>query len=676
MSFFLPPQPITRVGSITTQGDDTMNTDWVRQTLTINNQNLDGSGIKIGVISDSYNREDGETQDISTGDLPGLNNPNNYTTPVNILADGTNPYGKDEGRAMLQIIHDIAPGAELMFHSAVSNIEMASAVRELQQAGADIIVDDLGFVNQSFFQDGIIAQAVDEVAAKGVVYISAAGNDGERSYEDTFRPANNPVNFSFDNQDYIAHNFNNNGEDIFNSFTLPQGKTLTLTFQWDDDFNNAVHDLDIFVVRNNDINNLDIVAQSTDDNIGDNPLETLSFTNNSDTNQFSILIAQRNTTATHPENIKYISFSSKAENFEYGHDSSTIFGHPNAAGAIAVGAVRYHSPSEIKSSSSVGGTPILLDENGNPLETSEIRLKPDITAPDSVSTTVEGFETFSGTSAAAPHVAGLTALMLQAAGGAGSLTPDEVRTLLQQTANDIAASGIDYHSGAGTVQADVALELIVPLQDNDSIVRENRDNRNNNSASEAADTLTGGSTDDTLFGYGGDDWLQGENGNDVLFGNQGNDLLKGNSGDDKLHGGKDNDNLWGNEGDDILSGEKGEDSLFGETGNDTLYGGKDDDLLMGRQGDDILHGDLGNDILIGGSGEDRFMLSSTTGIDQITDFNLDEDLIGLMDGLSVSQVQWQFNQTGETVISLSSNGQSLAILDGLHSLTQQHFVTV
>jgi Ca2+-binding RTX toxin-like protein len=676
MSFFIPTQPITRVGSTTTQGDDIMNTDWVRQTLSINNQNLDGSGIKIGVISDSYNRKNGETQDILTGDLPGAENPNGYTTSVEILADGTNPYGKDEGRAMLQIIHDIAPGAELMFHSAVSKTEMASAVRELQQAGADIIVDDLGFVNQSFFQDGIIAQAVNEVAAKGVVYLSAAGNDGERSYEDTFRPTNNPVNFSFDNQDYIAHNFNSNGEDIFNSFTLPQGKSLTLTFQWDDNFDNAVHDLDIFVVRNNDLNNLDIVAYSADDNIGNNPLETISFANNTDTDQFSILIAQRDNIATHPENIKYISFSSKAENFEYGHDSSTIFGHPNAAGAIAVGAVRYHTPSEIKSSSSVGGTPILLDENGNPLETSEIRLKPDITAPDSVSTTVEGFETFSGTSAAAPHVAGVTALMLQASGGEGSLTPDEVRTLLQQTANDIAASGIDYHSGAGTVQADAALELIMPLPNNNSIVRENRDNRTNNSASEAADTLTGGSADETLFGYGGDDRLQGQNGNDVLFGNQGNDLLEGNSGDDKLHGGKDNDDLRGNEGNDILSGEKGEDSLFGEMGNDTLYGGKDNDLLMGRQGDDNLYGDLGDDILIGGSGRDRFMLSATTGVDQITDFNLSEDLIGLMGGLTASQVQWQFNQTGETVISLASNGESLAILDGLHSLTQQHFVTV
>jgi subtilisin family serine protease len=223
MSSFLPLKPITRIGTVTTQADETIKTDWVRETLTIDTQNLEGQGIKIGVISDSYNRDSGETQNIKTGDLPGVENPNGYTTPVNVLADGTNPYGKDEGRAMLQIIHDIVPGAELMFHSAVSTTEMASAIRKLQQEGADIIVDDLGFVNQSFFQDGIVAQAVDEVAEKGVVYISAAGNDGERSYEETFRPLNDAVDFSFENQDYIAHDFNGNGDGL-NRFSLPQAK--------------------------------------------------------------------------------------------------------------------------------------------------------------------------------------------------------------------------------------------------------------------------------------------------------------------------------------------------------------------------------------------------------------------------------------------------------------------
>jgi Ca2+-binding RTX toxin-like protein len=676
MSSFLSLNPITRIGTVTTQADETIKTDWVRETLSIDTQDLEGQGIKIGVISDSYNRSSGATQDIEMGELPGVGNPNGYTTPVNILADGTNPYGKDEGRAMLQIIHDIAPGAELMFHSAVSNTEMASAIRKLQQAGADIIVDDLGFVNQSFFQDGIIAQAVDEVVEKGVVYISAAGNDGERSYEETFRPLNDAVDFSFDNQDYIAHDFNGNG-DVFNRFTLPQGTTLTLTFQWDDNFDNAVHDLDIFVVRNSDLANPDIVAHSSDDNIGNNPLETLSFTNNTDTDQFSILIGQRNTVASHPEKIKYISFSSKADHFEYGHDSPTVFGHPNAAGAIAVGAVRYQTPSEVKSSSSVGGTPILLDENGNTMSTPEVRLKPDIVAPDSVSTTVEGFETFSGTSAAAPHVAGMAALMLQAAGGSGSLTPAEVRSLLQQTANDIAASGMDNQSGAGLVQADAALQLLIPSQNTDNgLVRENRDNLSNNTGTETADTLTGEPADDTLFGYGGDDWLQGENGNDVLFGNQGNDQLEGNLGNDRLHGGQDNDDLRGDEGNDTLSGEKGEDTLLGEVGNDILYGGKENDVLLGRQGDDSLYGDLGDDILIGGSDSDRFILGSTTGVDRITDFDLSEDLIGLMDGLTASQVEWQFNQMGETVVSLASNSQPLAILDGLHALTQQHFVSI
>ncbi len=677
MSSLFPLQPITRIGTVTTQGDEIINTDWVRETTTIETQNLDGSGIKIGVISDSYNQDSGAAQDIKIGELPGVDNPNGYNTPVQVLADGTNPYGKNEGRAMLQIIHDIAPGAELMFHSVVSNTEMASAVLALEQAGADIIVDDMGFLNQSFFQDGIVAQAVDQVVDKGVVYLSAAGNDGERSYEDSFRPLSETVNFSVDGYDYIAHNFN--GADVLNDFTLPQGKTLTLTFQWDDAFDNAVHDLDIFIVRNNDLTNPDIVASSTDDNVGANPLETISFTNNTDTDNFSILIGQRDDVdvSSHPETIKYISFSSQADNFEYGHDSPTVFGHPNAAGAIAVGAVRYQTPTAVKSSSSLGGTPILLDDHGDRLPTPEVRLKPDLVAPDGVSTTVEGFETFSGTSAAAPHVAGATALLLQGAGGSGSLTPPEVRSILKQTAQDIEASGMDNHSGAGLTQADAALQLLVPTQiAGNSIVRENRDNSSNNMGTEAEDTLQGGEGDDTSFGYSGNDWIQGQGGNDVLLGNQGNDQLEGNSGNDRLHGGKDNDYLSGDEGNDTLLGEKGQDTLTGELGDDILYGGKESDVLLGRQGDDTLYGDLGDDILIGGSGGDRFVLSSTTGVDQITDFDPNEDLIALMDGLTASQLEWQFNDMGETIVSLASNHQPLGILDGLHSLTQQHFVSI
>ncbi|HLG34877.1 MAG TPA: hypothetical protein VI757_08370, partial [Bacteroidia bacterium] len=80
---------------------------------------VDGTGIKIGVLSNSYNTILGNPAltDVLNGDLPGTGNPDGHTTPVQVLQEY--PYGTqtDEGRGMLQIAHDVAPNAELAFAS-------------------------------------------------------------------------------------------------------------------------------------------------------------------------------------------------------------------------------------------------------------------------------------------------------------------------------------------------------------------------------------------------------------------------------------------------------------------------------------------------------------------------------------------------------------------------------
>ncbi|MEB3886860.1 S8 family serine peptidase [Lyngbya sp. CCY1209] len=466
---------INRAESATSQGDIAMQADNARRLF-----DVEGRGISIAVISDSYDRDPSETtaeNDILTGDLPGIGNPHGYGTPVNVLREGSLDRAKDEGRAMLQIIHDIAPAAELMFHGVSSPEDMAEAIATLTEAGADIIVDDVGFVNEPFFQDGIVAQSVDRAAAAGVVYVSAAGNDGDRSYEDEFR--NSGRTFTLDGIPYSAHDFDSGaGVDVFNRFRLNPGADLgTLSFQWDEPFGDAAGDLDIFIVTDDNLNTLsgdDVAAASTDDNIGANPLELLSFSNSTDSENFHILIGKRLDSGSEPERIKYINFGGSGREFEYGHDAATLFGHPNAAGAIAVGALSYHNTPEfgnstprVRSSSSVGGIPIYLDPLGDRLPSPEIRQKPDVVAPDGINTTFFGtdsildddsFPNFQGTSAAAPHVAGVAALLLEAAGGSGSLNPAQVRQILQGTALDAETEGWDNYSGAGFVRADAALQ--------------------------------------------------------------------------------------------------------------------------------------------------------------------------------------------------------------------------
>jgi len=162
---------------------------------------INGKGITVGVMSDSYDTRvralTHAADDVASGDLPGTGNPLGNTSPVVVLEDS--PRGTDEGRAMLQIVHDLAPGARLGFATANGGeVAFANNIRSLAGlpnapnavAGfkADVIVDDVIYPTEPFFQDGIVAQAVDDAAAAGVSYFSSAGNrPGTMGYDSQFR---------------------------------------------------------------------------------------------------------------------------------------------------------------------------------------------------------------------------------------------------------------------------------------------------------------------------------------------------------------------------------------------------------------------------------------------------------------------------------------------------------
>ena len=99
--------------------------------------------------------------------------------------------GTDEGRAMLEIMHDVAPEPQnwLFIRANLGQANFAQGIQDLADRGCQVIADDVIYFAEPFFQDGIIAQSVDLAKKKGVAYFSSAGNQSLRSYEYNFQPS-------------------------------------------------------------------------------------------------------------------------------------------------------------------------------------------------------------------------------------------------------------------------------------------------------------------------------------------------------------------------------------------------------------------------------------------------------------------------------------------------------
>lgn len=443
-----PAYAITHVGQVDSQGDVAMRTDIAK-----NLYGLDGSGITVGTLSDSYDCLNGAAADVANGDLPAS---------IMVLDDSRCP-GTDEGRGMMQLIADVAPGSGQAFHTAFGGMaDFANGIIELEAAGADVIVDDVFYFAEPFFQDGIIAQAVDQVYALGVPYFSSAGNSGRKSYEDAFRDSGivGPLAGG------ILHDFDpSSGVDAYQRVTIPNSATVRFSFQWDQPFFSvsgapgSTNDIDIAILNTDGA----IVARSWDNNVGGDPVEIMTFTNNTGATAFDLIISRYS--GSDPGLMKYIAYGSIGFN-QFDTASSTVVGHSNATHAQAVGAAYYlqtppfgTSPAQLEWFSSAGSTPILFDGTGNSVNI--LRDKPEIVAPDGTNTTFfgsdsdgDGWPNFFGTSAAAPHAAAAAALILEQN---SLLSPQMVYDILEFSAADMGITGFDLDTGFGLIEVDMAI---------------------------------------------------------------------------------------------------------------------------------------------------------------------------------------------------------------------------
>lgn len=460
---------------------------------------VDGSGVTVGVLSDSFDRNASAAthaaEDVASGDLPGSGSPCGTTTPVGLLDDSVS--GSDEGRAMAQIVRDLAPGAAIDFATAfVSETAFADSIRELWEGGAEVIVDDVAYYAEPFFQDGPVAVAVDEVTAAGASYFSAAGNDNLFDAEGNsisswetpeFRDAAAcPTPLAALSLEHCLDFDPSAGEDNTLGITVAAGATLRLDFQWAEPWQGVETDLDAYLL---DAAGASILTSGTADNPGvsQKPFEFLTWTNQTGTAQQVQLAVQNcfgagcNTgasAATAPRlKVALMQNGGGVTALEYPESSEgdvvgpAIFGHSAASGAISTGAIRFNEPSSPADAdpeyfSSRGPVTHLFGPVDGvapaaPLAEPESISKPDLIATDGGINTffgsaVSGGYRFYGTSAAAPHAAAVAALVLD---GNPEASAAEVRAALTETALPVGSEAEygPFDIGAGRIDAVAAV---------------------------------------------------------------------------------------------------------------------------------------------------------------------------------------------------------------------------
>jgi Subtilase family len=488
-------------GSVISEGLGQLKVDEAREAF-----GLRGKGITVGVLSDSYDvateAADGSGpvatdahQDIVSNDLPGLASTcSDQQVPVNVLAEGPSSEGEDEGRAMLQIVHDLAPHASLAFATAFkSEISFAQNIERLARpvseggGGANVIVDDVAWFAEPFFQDGPVAAAINKVTAEDVVYLTAAGNDNLFDSEGReiasweapeFRDAGScpEAILAFEAEIGVplhpthCMDFDPGaGTDTSFGVTVSKGATLFADLQWAEPWEGVDTDIDAFLIGPEG----DVVKVSGEANTANGrPVELVEWPNNTGAVAQVQLVINRYSGVVSPR-LKFalLQNGGGVTGTEYPESSGgdvvgpTVFGHAGDANALAVGAVKYSDGTQPERYSSRGPTthyfePVDGTTPAAALGSPETIAKPDFVATDCGATTffaqgVGGIWRFCGTSAAAPHAAGIAGLLLQ--GKPGS-TPTQVRDAMTGSAVPVGAF-LPNAIGAGLLDAHGAMEL-------------------------------------------------------------------------------------------------------------------------------------------------------------------------------------------------------------------------
>ncbi len=346
-----------------------------------------GAGIKVAIVDTGF----AGYETLLGTELPASVTVRSFTWTGDIHGEG------EHGTAVAEIVHDVAPGAQLYLVN-YDSWRFSELVDYLISERIDVANMSLGSIAGPFDGTSERARDVTRAVDAGITWVTSVGNSAQRHWGGML---------SDPDSDGWA---NLSGDVELDGFTVAGFESFHITVSWSDnaaDFDICLYDLATVEI---------LECSDTDQLAGDRTYDIVSWANPSFFERdYGFAVWHRSGPAA-----RFDAFvSNSADNLEL-HDFATSLTVPaDALRVIAVGAVPYYTPDAIESYSSQGPT---VDG----------RRKPDVVAPDWVST--QTWSSFAGTSAASPHVAGASALLLQARPFA---LPGDVSRMLAERASTL-----------------------------------------------------------------------------------------------------------------------------------------------------------------------------------------------------------------------------------------------
>lgn len=493
--------------------------------------------------------------------------------------------GGGHGVAVAEIAHQAAPEAELFLASVATIADLAAAVEWFASQGVTVI-------NRSETSEfdgpgdgtGPTASIVDRAIELDMVWVAAAGNAGggtTRGGQNWLGEFNDPDGNGF-------HNFENGAERM--AFTCG----FLLGMRWDDwggaviptDYDIWIYDTPVAPVpeaRGDD-------AQATLDHV---PLEHIT-PRCSDANDIDYLSIRR-FADLEPDGSDVIQILGNLTVMAEWDNPRAATGPGNDSanpGAVIVGATERPGSTDHADFSSQG--PTFDGRNGV-----------DILAPSCLPVPEFFAFCFSGTSATAPVITGVVAVLR----GAGLVdSAADIDAVLAQIAADGGIPGPDPQYGHGVLSlpspASFGLEPPPPLCRGLEATIVGTDGPDVLNGTSGIDVIVARGGNDTINSFGGADVICAGRGADTIFSGGGADIVFSGFGNDSIFGGGGNDTINGGGGVDKIRGNTGNDTLAGAAGRDNLGGGPGNDVLSGGRGPDLLAGGIGSDRVFGGNGDD------------------------------------------------------------------------